>query len=74
MYGCSEEVPSLKAQLLCEEILALCLNKRRESPGLGLMAALEGGPAGGKARFSEGPRFTPWGSPVDTVLVAAPRP
>lgn len=41
MYGCSEEVPSLKAQLLCEEILSLCLNKR-EAPGLGLMAALEG--------------------------------
>lgn len=61
MHGCSEEVPNLKAQRLCEEILSLsrCLNKRRDSPGLGLMAALEGGPAEGKGGAPRGPGFLP---------------
>lgn len=43
-YGCSEEVPNLKFQLLCEEIIFLCSNERRDPPGLEPMAALEGRP------------------------------
>lgn len=59
MYGCSEEVPNLKFQLLYEEIIFLGLNKRIKSPGLELMAALEGGPAEGKGGSPKGPDFLP---------------
>lgn len=48
MYGCSEEVPNLKSQLLYEEIIFLYLNKRISSPRLELMAAVERTPVDGR--------------------------
>lgn len=58
MYGCSEEVPDLRSQLLSEEIIFLHLNKRVRSPWLELMVALEGTP-GEEKDGSGGEAFPP---------------